>query len=109
MIWQTDGFSAERTSTLEPPSGCKGQKKHPVQPFPSIKLGFRNKQYFKEHFFPPIYIFLLVSSSKRNGFRIGSTSVNVLLECIEYSCALTVLHTAEGKMNRVELREGRSS
>lgn len=37
-------------------------------------------------------------SSKRNGFRIRSTSVNVLLQCILYNCALTVLHTVERKL-----------
>lgn len=40
-------------------------------------------------------------SSKRNGFRIRSTSVNVLLQCIVYNCALTVLHTVELKLEHI--------
>lgn len=37
--------------------------------------------------------------SKRNGCRIGSTSVDVLLQCIVHNCASTVKHSVESELN----------
>lgn len=41
----------------------------------------------------------LLVPSKINGCRIGSTSVDVLLQCIVHNCASTVLHTVESELN----------